>query len=176
MADTIMQIIQWAIPSGGLGAAIGWLANRNARRAAAAKSVHDTYKLMYEDISQELIATQRKVDETGRELQAARLQMDRSARQQQNIQQETQQKINDITHTMEKMGVENTRLRYAVNRLTRAIQAIEICPHRDACPVSVQLSDDNACTDTAAAHGRQCRHLADGADPHDGGLTPAGTA
>lgn len=176
MADTIMQIIQWAIPSGGLGAAIGWLANRNARRASAAKSVHDTYKLMYEDISRELIATQRKVDETARELQAARLQMDESARRQQNIQQETQQKINEITHTMEKTGVENTRLRYAVNRLTRAIQAIDVCPHRDACPVSLQLSDDNAGDAAAEARGRQRRHPADGAGPHDGGLAPAGTA
>ncbi len=51
MADTVMQILTWAIPSGGIGAAISWIANRKVKTAESAKKIHDTYKEMYEDIS-----------------------------------------------------------------------------------------------------------------------------
>lgn len=106
-----MQIIQWAIPSGGIGAAIAWFANRNARKAESAKSVHDTYKLMYEDVSRELLETQKKVDGS--------------------------------TKKMDALGEENKRIRIALNRLTRAIQAIQRCPHSGNCPVSDELSLDD---------------------------------
>lgn len=33
MSDTILQILQWALPSGGIGAAIAWVANRKANTA-----------------------------------------------------------------------------------------------------------------------------------------------
>ena len=108
-----MQIIQWAIPSGGIGAAIAYLTGRKARAAATAKSVHDTYKLMYEDVSRELLATQQKIDENAKQTEA--------------------------------LGEEYKRTRYALNRLTRAIQAIQRCPHSGSCPVSGELSLD---TDT----------------------------
>ena len=55
MADFLLQFIQWAIPSGGIGAAIVWFANRKANNAKNAKVVHDTYKGMYEDISKVLL-------------------------------------------------------------------------------------------------------------------------
>ena len=65
MADTvIMQILQWAIPSGGIGAAIAWVANRKVKEAETAKSVHDTYKVMYEDVSTLLVETQKKYEIT----------------------------------------------------------------------------------------------------------------
>lgn len=117
-----MQIIQWAIPSGGIGAAIAWMANRKVKQATAAKSVHDTYKLMYEDISRELLATQKKVDES--------------------------------TKTMEGLGEENKRIRYALNRLTRAIQAIQLCPHSGSCPVSGELSLDEDGDEGKPARGK----------------------
>ena len=66
MADIILQILQWAIPSGGIGAAIVWLANRSANSARNAKVVHDTYKGMYEDISKVLLETQEKYEENTR--------------------------------------------------------------------------------------------------------------
>lgn len=113
MTDTLMQFIQWAIPSGGIGAAIAYLTGRKARAAATAKSVHDTYKLMYEDVSRELLATQQKIDENAKQTEA--------------------------------LGEEYKRTRYALNRLTRAIQAIQRCPHSGSCPVSGELSLD---TDT----------------------------
>ena len=44
MAETIFQILQWAIPSGGIGAAIAWIANRRLRTVEEKKKVEDTYK------------------------------------------------------------------------------------------------------------------------------------
>lgn len=110
MADTILQILQWAIPSGGIGAAIAWIANRKAREAKTAKEVHDTYKTMYEDISTLLVETQKKYEETKEQIEA--------------------------------LGVENSRTRRALNRLSRAIEAIQVCPLRANCPVSGELSLD----------------------------------
>ena len=63
MADFLLQFIQWAIPSGGIGAAIVWFANRKANNAKNAKVVHDTYKGMYEDISKVLLETQQKYED-----------------------------------------------------------------------------------------------------------------
>ena len=113
MSDTLLQVIQWAIPSGGIGAAIAWIANRKVKQAQAAHSIHDTYKVMYEDVSRLLM--------------------------------ETQQKYEQNTILTEKLVSENNLTRRAVNRLTRAIEAIQICPHRADCPVSseLSLSDDN---------------------------------
>ena len=65
-ADTLLQILQWAIPSGGLGAAVGWWAKIKTVNAKAAKSVHDTYKTMYEDISKLLEETQEKYEKTNK--------------------------------------------------------------------------------------------------------------
>ena len=105
-----MQILQWAIPSGGIGAAIAWVANRKVKSAETAKSVHDTYKVMYEDVSMLLVETQKKYEET--------------------------------TRITEKLVAENNLTRRAVNRLSRAIEAIQLCPHRTACPVSSELQLD----------------------------------
>lgn len=58
-----MQALQWAIPSGGVGAAIAWVANRKVRQAEQAKKVHDTYKEMYEDVSTLLDKNKKKYDE-----------------------------------------------------------------------------------------------------------------
>ena len=120
MADTIFQILQWAIPSGGIGAAIAWIAEKKTRDAKTAKEVHDTYKAMYEDISALLVETQKKYEETKEQI--------------------------------ETLGTENSRTRRALNRLSRAIEAIQICPHRANCPVSGELSLDEE-TDT----GKQVR-------------------
>lgn len=110
--DTLLQILQWAIPSGGIGAAIAWVANRKANNAKQAKSVHDTYKVMYEDISKLLVETQQKYDQS--------------------------------TQLTEKLVSENNLTRRALNRLSRAIEAIQLCPHAGSCPVSgeLSLSDD----------------------------------
>lgn len=115
--DTLMQILQWAIPSGGIGAAIAWVANRKANNAKQAKSVHDTYKVMYEDISKLLVETQSKYDES--------------------------------TKLTEKLVSENNLTRRALNRLSRAIEAIQLCPHAGSCPVSgeLSLSEDSDTTD-----------------------------
>jgi len=152
MADTIFQILQWAIPSGGIGAAIAWIAEKKTRDAKTAKEVHDTYKTMYEDISALLVETQKKYEETKEQI--------------------------------ETLGTENSRTRRALNRLSRAIEAIQICPHRANCPVSGELSlDEEADTGkqvrakhrTTRQRGGEHQHTADatregtnvGSEPND---------
>ncbi len=120
MAETIMQILMWAVPSGGIGAAIAWVANRKTRAVQDAKVVHDTYKGMYEDVSRELLTIQRKSDEN--------------------------------TKAMEALKDENVRTRRALNRLSRAIEAIQSCPHRGSCPVSSELSLDEADGESDEVH------------------------
>lgn len=58
MHDTILNILQWLIPSGGLGVAIGWLTSRTLRQARTSKEVHDAYRTMYEDVRATLIQLQ----------------------------------------------------------------------------------------------------------------------
>lgn len=123
MNDTLLQILQWALPSGGIGAAIAWVANRKANAAKTAKTVHDTYKVMYEDISRLL--------------------------------EETQEKYAESTRLTEELTTESQRTRRALNRLSRAIEAIQLCPHRAACPVSGELSLDEDDGEDKPRKGRQ---------------------
>ena len=67
MTDIIMNILQWAIPSGGVGAAIAWIANRKVKEAEQAKQIHDTFKEMYGDVSKELLAKQKELNDAARE-------------------------------------------------------------------------------------------------------------
>ena len=109
----LLTILQWAIPSGGIGAAIAWLANRKSgksRAAQTAKDVHDTFRAMYDDVSALLEKTQKKYEEIQTEL--------------------------------EKISTENGNLKRVVNSLKRAIQAIQKCPHNMQCPVRDELSVD----------------------------------
>jgi DNA anti-recombination protein RmuC len=108
MADTILQILMWAVPSGGIGAAIAWIANKNVRQAKTAKEVHDTYKTMYADVSEVLMKVQKE-----------------------------NEKLNG---KVDELSKENERTRRSLNRLCRAIEAIQLCPHRTSCPVRGELS------------------------------------
>lgn len=110
MAEIILQWLMWAIPSGGIGAAIGWLANRKGREARTAKEVHDVYKEMYTDLGDELLKVRKNNDE--------------------------------LTERIDMLSTESERTRRALNRLSRAIEAIQLCPHRDSCPVRDRLSLD----------------------------------
>lgn len=109
--NTILQILQWAIPSGGIGAAIAWFVNRKAMSAKTAKAVHDTYKTMYEDISNLLVENQKKNEKT----------------------------INSLQEELDKARTESARIKRSLDRLSRAIEAIQYCPHRGACPISYEL-------------------------------------
>lgn len=128
MTDIILNILQWAIPSGGIGAAIAWIANRKVKEAEQAKRIHDTFKEMYGDVSKELLAKQKELNDAAE----------------------------DNAKAIEELNKENARTRYALNRLTRAIEAIQLCPHRASCPVSSELQnqeDDD--TDAADGAGKQ---------------------
>ena len=54
----ITNLLQWLIPSGGLGAVLVWLTNKTLRNLRTTKEVHDTYKLLYENIRETLIELQ----------------------------------------------------------------------------------------------------------------------
>lgn len=54
----ITTLLQWLIPSGGLGAVLVWLTNKTLRNLKTAKEIHDTYKFLYEDVSATLITLQ----------------------------------------------------------------------------------------------------------------------
>jgi hypothetical protein len=68
MTDTLTTILQWLIPSGGLGAVIAWLFSKVLRNLRETKEVHSTYKMLYEDISGTLKDLQNEVDELHKEL------------------------------------------------------------------------------------------------------------
>ena len=125
----IMNILQWAIPSGGIGAAIAWIANRKVKEAEQAKRIHDTFKEMYDDVSKELLAKQKELNDAAE----------------------------DNAKAIGELNRENARTRHALNRLTRAIEAIQLCPHRASCPVSGELQnqEDGADADAADATGKQ---------------------
>lgn len=106
--DTILQILQWAIPSGGIGAAIAWVANRKARETAQKKEVEETYKQMYDMVSRELVGVQKQ---------------------------------NEANYEkIEELRTEGDKTRRALNRLSRAIESIQLCPYRADCPVRDELS------------------------------------
>lgn len=138
MAETIFQILQWVIPSGGIGAAIAWIANRRIRTVEEKKKVEDTYKQMYDMVSAELVGLHKQ---------------------------------NQINYgKIEELRTENDRTRRALNRLSRAIEAIQLCPHRVSCPVSSELSlDEEADTGkqvrakrrTTRQRGSEHQHTAD---------------
>jgi hypothetical protein len=56
----VLSLLQWAVPAGGIGAAVAWMANRKVVAAKATKAVHDTFKAMYADVSVVLEQTQKK--------------------------------------------------------------------------------------------------------------------
>lgn len=58
MTETLSALLQWLIPAGGLGSVIVWLTSKNLRSARTAKEVHETYKLLYENIRNTLIELQ----------------------------------------------------------------------------------------------------------------------
>ena len=65
--------------------------------------------------------------------------------------------INGASQAIGELNRENARTRHALNRLTRAIEAIQLCPHRASCPVSGELQnqEDSADADEADATGKQ---------------------
>ena len=142
MAETIFQILQWAIPSGGIGVAIAWIANRRLRTVEEKKKVEDTYKQMYDMVSAELVGLHK------------------------------QNRIN--YEKMEELRGENDKTRRALNRLSRAIEAIQLCPHRNNCPVSSELSLSEDSDKGKPHRGKPCTEGNDTADSQRRTVAAAG--
>ena len=58
MFDSLLNVLQWLLPTGSVGAVVVWLTSKTLRQAHTAKQVHDTYKAMYEDVRGTLILLQ----------------------------------------------------------------------------------------------------------------------
>jgi hypothetical protein len=52
--EIFTDILQWLIPAGSLGSVAVWLFSKTLRNLRQTKEVHDTYKTLYKDISNEL--------------------------------------------------------------------------------------------------------------------------
>jgi len=68
MTDTLINILQWLIPGGSLGAVITWIVSKTIRNTREKKEIHDTYKTLYEHISGTLENLQDEVDNLHKEL------------------------------------------------------------------------------------------------------------
>ena len=55
MTESILQLLQWLVPTGGVGMLLGWITSTRLRQARTAKEVHDTYKEMYEGLHNQVI-------------------------------------------------------------------------------------------------------------------------
>ena len=69
--ETIMQILQWLVPSGIAGSLWAWLRHRENSKVIAAKERNDAYKEMYDNLSGTLIELQNeniKLNKAVREL------------------------------------------------------------------------------------------------------------
>ncbi|MBQ9231575.1 MAG: hypothetical protein IJ190_10440 [Prevotella sp.] len=115
MVDAILLILQWAVP-GGIGGTIVWLVDRKGRKAETAKKVHDAYRAMYEEVSQDLEKQREQYERLYKELEDNRK--------------------------------DYLRLNRSVNRLSRAVEAIQFCPYRTNCPVrrELRLSEESGGT------------------------------
>ncbi|MDR1454107.1 MAG: hypothetical protein LBJ01_00490 [Tannerella sp.] len=55
--EWLQPVLEWLVPAGGLGSLAVWLTSRTLRtlrQLRTSKEIHDTYKLMYEDVSKEV--------------------------------------------------------------------------------------------------------------------------
>lgn len=71
---TIMDIIQWLIPSGAIVTFFTWIVRRDVHNARSAKEKHDLYKKMYEDSQETNFNLQNDV----RKLQIAFINLERA--------------------------------------------------------------------------------------------------
>ena len=63
MMDHILQLLQWLVPTWGVGMLLGWLTSTRLRHARVNKEVHDTYKAMYEDVHGQLLQLSEETSE-----------------------------------------------------------------------------------------------------------------
>ncbi|MDR0505452.1 MAG: hypothetical protein LBH32_01355 [Dysgonamonadaceae bacterium] len=68
MTDTLMNILQWLIPGGGLGVVITWIVSQRVRKTKEQKEVTDVYKEMYESKSQTVRELNEEINNLYREL------------------------------------------------------------------------------------------------------------
>jgi len=102
-AETIMNVIGWSC--NGVGAAVIWITSRKIRKVRQTKEIHDVFKSMYEDVSNELEHTR--------------------------IQREEMDcRINRFSDENNKLRLAINRLQKTLNKITRCPH-YDACPIRD---------------------------------------------
>jgi hypothetical protein len=66
--ETVTAILQWLIPAGGIGSVVAWLTSRTLRNVRKKKEISDTYKTLYENISETLINVEDELAEIHKEM------------------------------------------------------------------------------------------------------------
>lgn len=108
----IFQFLQWAVP-GGIGGTVAWILSKRIRDTRNDKVVHDTYKVMYHDISNEIM-------------------------QLRNENAKIIQQSDNIADESRALKRALQRLSKAIQDIQKAVQ---LCPYHSNCPVRSQLQD-----------------------------------
>jgi len=66
--DKVVELLMYCLPSGVFASIATWLVNRKLYHTRTRKEVHDTYKAMYEDLSNTIINQQQQTNELRRTL------------------------------------------------------------------------------------------------------------
>lgn len=53
--EQYLSLLQWLLPSGGIGMLLAWLTSRSIRRSRAEQAQHDAYRTMYGELRETLI-------------------------------------------------------------------------------------------------------------------------
>lgn len=61
--DKVVELLMYCLPSGVFASIATWLVNRKLYHTRTRKEVHDTYKAMYEDLSNTIINQQQQTNE-----------------------------------------------------------------------------------------------------------------
>jgi len=66
--DKVVELLMYCLPSGVFASIATWLVNRKLYHTRSRKEVHDTYKSMYEDLSNTIINQQQQTNDLRRTL------------------------------------------------------------------------------------------------------------
>ena len=77
--EVFIRIIEWLIPAGGLAGGLAWLLNKTLRNLRKTKEIHDTYKTLYEHISQTILSLQDEITGLHKELSRFRRAISKAA-------------------------------------------------------------------------------------------------
>ena len=119
--ETIMQILQWLVPSGIAGSLWAWLRHRENSKVIAAKERNDAYKEMYANLSK--MRSSMKMKTNGQLI----------------VFSGPSGSGKDTILKSLLAQNENIKLNKAVRELNRTIRKASTCRHYNDCPIRIEL-------------------------------------